>query len=522
VRVFFIISCLFPLIVFGQKPKEWQHLDPEKDNVVGVSTFRAYELMQGKKSKPVLVAIIDNGVDLNHEDLQDQFWRNLGEIPQNGIDDDKDGYIDDINGWNFLGNQKGENIKREQTELSRIYSSLHKKYGDSLKSNLMKADSAGFNHYLKIKTLFEKSVKDKSEEISNYKSMFKYYLYADSLIKLRYPDHQYSQLNLFRLKDTSKKVIQARDFLLDMAEFDLDSQKLSRLIKDNQEDLETRLNPDFNIRSKIVGDNPEDLNDSIYGNNMVNAQNPYHGTGVAGNIGALYNGKGVNGIAKDVRLMIIRALPNGDENDKDVALAIRYAVRHNADIISCSFGKSYSMHPEFVEQAIREAEKAGVLIVHAAGNDGRNNDSVPTYPTGYYSDGKRAANWLSVGASTSEDKSGLVAYFSNYGKASVDVFAPGYELPSCILGNKYDLASGTSTAAPVVSGIAAVLKSYFPELKATELRDIIIKSVYIPKTKLVKLPGNADKLVNFSELSVSGGIANLYRALLLAQSKKQN
>jgi cell wall-associated protease len=520
VKVTFILICLFPFLVLSQTQKEWEHLDPEKDNMLGISTFRAYELLNGKKSNTVVVAIIDNGADLSHEDLLGQFWVNPGEIPGNGIDDDKNGYIDDIHGWNFLGNQKGENIKRENTELTRIYSKLRQKFGNLSDSLIRKKEVVGYNKYLKIKGLYDKSVLDKKSELLGYQILLSKCLIADSLVKDYFKSNSYTQLNLLQLKDTSLKIISSRDLLLDLFSYDLDVQKLSGMVKNCQNDLETRLNPDYNIRNEIIGDNPDDLNDSIYGNNMVDAQNPYHGTGMAGTIAALYNDIGINGVVKNVKLMILRVLPNGDENDKDVALAIKYAVSNKADIISCSFGKSYSMHPEFVEQAIKIAEKAGVLIVHAAGNDGRNNDSIPTYPTGYYSSGERASNWINVGASTSIDNQGIVAYFSNYGKKSVDVFAPGYEVPSCALGNKYDLSSGTSTAAPVVAGVAAVLKAYFPKLSDIEIKDIIIESAYIPKTTRVKLLGSGKDYSNFKDLSVSGGIVNLYNAIIVAQKKQ--
>jgi cell wall-associated protease len=518
-KILLVLICLLPYLSFSQTLKEWQHLDPENDKVLGISTYRAYEFLKNKKSKPVIVAVIDNGADLSHEDLQGQFWVNPGEIPGNGIDDDKNGYIDDIHGWNFLGNSKGENIKRDQTELTRIYASLKNKYSDSASIQILKRDSSAFSFYKKISSLYLASISDKKKEIAIFENMLKSFLNADSIIKARFTDGNYTQLDLFKLKDSSVQVLSARNFLLDMYASEIDKKKLQGYLKNCNDDLATRLNPQFNIRQQIIGDNPDDLQDNIYGNNMVDAQSPYHGTGVSGTIAALYNELGVNGVAKNVKIMVLRILPNGDESDKDVALAIRYAVKNKADIINCSFGKSYSMHPEFVNQAIKEAENAGVLIVHAAGNDGRNNDSILTYPTGFYQDGKRASNWICVGASTLEDNKGIVAYFSNYGKKSVDVFAPGYEVPSCALGSKYDLSSGTSTAAPIVSGIAAVLKSYFPKLKASEIKEIILKSIYKPKTQLIKLPGNNNKIANFKDISASGGIVNLYNAVILAKTK---
>jgi subtilisin family serine protease len=518
-KIFLILIYLLPYLLFSQTLKEWQHLDPEKDKVLGISTIRAYDFLKNKKSKPVIVAVIDNGADIGHEDLKGRFWVNHGEIPGNGIDDDKNGYIDDIHGWNFLGNKKGENIKRDQTELTRIYANLINKYNDSASIQNLQKDSSQYLYHKKIKSAYLTTVSDKKKEISIYENLLKRFLNADSVIKLKFPSGEYSQLDLFRLNDSSAHVLSARNFLLDMYASEIDKQKLLSYIKNCNDDLTTRLNPQFNIRQQIIGDNPDDLQDNVYGNNIVDAQSPYHGTGVSGTIAALYNELGVTGVAKNVKIMVLRILPNGDESDKDVALAIKYAVKNKADIINCSFGKSYSMHPEFVIQAIKEAENAGVLIVHAAGNDGRNNDSIITYPTGFYADGKRAANWICVGASTSEDNKGIVAYFSNYGKKSVDVFAPGYDIPSCALGNKYDVSSGTSTAAPIVSGVAAVLKSYFPKLKANEIKEIILKSAYKPKNQIVKLPGNNNKIANFKNISVSGGIVNLYNAVILAKTE---
>ena len=506
----------------GQVKPEWQHLDPEMDGVLGISTFKAYDLLKDKKADTVIIAVIDNGAELTHEDLQGQFWNNPGEIAGNGLDDDKNGYIDDIHGWNFLGNNKGQNIKRETTELTRIYGNFIKRFGEYPGISDFKNDSTVYKKYLEFKKRYEKSVNEKNDEIHLYQNILAKYLYADSVIKHYLKLETYTQLDLFGIKDSVKLIVESRNFLLDIYSADLTIQKIKSIIQNNLEDLKTRLNPEFSVRQEIIGDNPEDINDDDYGNNMVDAQGPYHGTGVAGTIAALWNGKGINGVARHVKLMILRVLPNGDERDKDVALAIRYAVKNRAQIINCSFGKSYSSNPEFVIHAIRAAEENNVLIVHAAGNDGRNNDSIPTYPTGYYSKGKRAGNWISVGATNARDNSGILAYFSNYGKESVDVFAPGVDIPSCALGSKYDQASGTSTAAPIVSGIAAVLKSYFPKLTAIQIKNIIVESVYIPKTSMVKLPGNRNTLVFFRDLSVSGGIANLEKAIQLALQKCGN
>jgi cell wall-associated protease len=516
IKRFLFLAFLTPFVLVSQVKTEWQHLDPEKDNVLGISTFMAYEVLKDWHADTVLVAVLDNGAELGHMDLQGQFWVNPGEIPDNGIDDDQNGYVDDIHGWNFLGNSKGENIKREKTELTRIFGNLFNKYSKTTTKKKIDKKSDEYLEYLKIKKLYEESFARKNRAIMIYQDYLQRYKQADSVLRIFFKNLPFGQYELFRIKDTAKVVVSARNFLLDMFSANLDQAKIEGIIQNNLDDLKTRLNPFYKIRESIIGDDPSNLNDTGYGNPMVDAMHPYHGTGVAGTIAALHNDTGIHGVARHVKLMVLRILPNGDEADKDVALAIRYAIRNKASIINCSFGKSYSMYPDFVRQAIKEAEQAGVLIVHAAGNDGRNSDSIPTYPTGFYADGSRAANWISVGASTQKDSRGVAAYFSNYGKRSVDLFAPGFEIPSCVLGSKYDLASGTSTAAPVVTGIAAVLKAYFPFLNAVEIKQLIMESVYKPKTIDVRLPGSRNQMARFGDLSVSGGIANVYRAVNLA------
>jgi len=512
------LICFLPLVVNAQLKTDWQHLDPELDSVLGVSSYRAYEYLKDKKSETVIVAVIDNGAELTHKDLQGQFWRNPNEMPDNGIDDDKNGYIDDIHGWNFLGNQKGVNIKRETKELTRIYAKLREKYGSRGLSVHNQEDSLEYIYYKKIKLEFEKELKKKNDEINLYNLLLANYQKANEILMEHFGKKDYSKEDLKSLKSSESLLNTATAYMFEMLANNLTDKKIKGIIANLEQDLETRLNPFFKIRDEIIGDNPADLSDSIYGNKLVDAMSPYHGTGVAGTIGALWDSVGVNGIAGNVKLMILRVLPNGDERDKDVALAIRYAVRNGADIINCSFGKQYSSYPEFVQQAIKEAEKADILIVHAAGNDSKNNDSIPTFPTGYYQDGSKALNWLSVGASGSKDDENLVAFFSNYGKQSVDIFAPGVDIKSCVLGSKYDWASGTSTATPVVTGIAAVLKSYYPQTTAKQLKEIIIQSSYQPKTKKVYLPGSKE-LAYFKDLSVSGGIVNLYRAILLVDKQ---
>jgi len=520
-RSVLIFLLVLPEVLTSQSKTDWQHLDPENDSVLGVSTIRAYEFLKNRESKPVIVAIIDNGAELTHQDLLGQFWTNTKEIAGNGIDDDKNGYIDDIHGWNFLGNQKGENIKRETTELTRLYGSLSKRFENVDKEHLAKNELKDFETFQKMKQIYLQTLKQKEDEVIIYQNILWNCLQADRIIKELIKKDSYSENDLRNLSDTNFQTVAAAKFMIKIIKAELSISKIEAIIENNKLDLETRLNPAFNIRNEMIGDNPADLKDNKYGNSQIDAQSPYHGTSVAGIIGALHNGFGIDGIAKNVKLMILRVLPNGDERDKDVALAILYAVNNGADIINCSFGKPFSSHPEFVEYAMKKAERAGVLIVHASGNYGQNNDSIPAYPTGYYANGTRAKNWINVGACHSKDDENIIASFSNYGKKSVDIFAPGVDINSCALNSKYESGSGTSIAAPIVSGIAAVLKSYYPKLSAVQIKEIIIQSAWQPKTEKTILVGQAKKELKLKDISVSGGIANLYRSILFIESKKK-
>lgn len=472
-----IISLIFifavPFSTFSQDSCCWYHLDPENDQVMGISTYRAYEYLKGRHADTVIVAVIDNGAEITHKDLKDVIWTNKGEIPGNGIDDDKNGYIDDIHGWNFLGNNREQNLKRDNTSLTRMYARLEAEYNNS--NGLMTEDDY---------TLYQKVCKEYFLEVDRN---------IDWLNKL------YQKKEDFLKKGTVVPIA------------------LQKKINDLKEDLNTRLNPQCSNRKDIVGDDPDNRLDSIYGNNMIDAGGPYHGTGVAGIIGAVDHNTGIHGVARHVKLMILRIVPNGDERDKDVALAILYAVRNGASVINCSFAKEYSEHPEFVQQAIREAEARGVLIVHGAGNKFNNNDIHPYYPEGKTGGEEIAPNWINAGASNKEYNEHLISWFSNYGKKTVDVFAPGEGIMSLALNNGYSSGSGTSLAAPIVSGIAAELKSYYPHLTAVQLKQIIVKSVFpLDDLEVQLFDRPCGESVKVKDLCVSGGIVNFYRAVLLA------
>jgi subtilisin family serine protease len=264
-----------------------------------------------------------------------------------------------------------------------------------------------------------------------------------------------------------------------------------------------------------VGDNPADLSERVYGSADVMGPDATHGTHVAGIIAAARgNGVGVDGIAPRVQIMAVRVVPDGDEHDKDVANGIRYAVDNGAQIINMSFGKAFSPHKSAVDEAVKYAESKGVLLIHAAGNDGEDLGENPSFPTRAYEGGGSAANWIEVGASSWKVDS-LATTFSNYGRGQVDLFAPGLDILSTVPGGGFERQDGTSMAAPVVTGVAALLMAYFPDLKAADVKRILLASVSPFGDRNVARPGNGPA-VRFGELSATGGVVNAFSAIRMA------
>jgi subtilisin family serine protease len=525
------LSVLFGVIsavpVWGQETptrgsKDWHLRDPESDHAAGVSVERTYgTLLKGQPSQKVLVAVIDTGIDINHEDLQGMIWTNPHEIPENGIDDDHNGYIDDVHGWNFIGG-KGGNVTEDTGEITREYVRLKSLFDSIPESKLRRKQKAEYDRYLRIKKTFEKTRADNQREYQAYKSLYRNLTESvDTLKKILHAPH----LNAAAL-DTFKTDVPALlfakgytlRFLRRMGEqVEIDSllHEIKVAVDYYRVVVEYNYNPDFDSR-RMVGDDSNNLHERYYGNNDVMGPDPEHGTHVAGIIAANRNNNiGIKGIADQVTILPIRAVPpNGDERDKDVANAIRYAVDNGAMIINMSFGKSFSPGKQVVDEAVHYAEQKGVLLVHAAGNDGQNVDEKVDYPSRYYLSGKEAGNWLEVAASGREE-SNFVATFTNYGKKTVDVFAPGVDIYSSVPGNKYKNESGTSMASPVAAGVAALLKSYFPDLTAVELREIIVNSSRKMDGIRVNRPGGGKTELN--ALSRSGGLVNAYEAVRLAR-----
>jgi cell wall-associated protease len=507
-----------PLAVVKKVPvsendlKRWSHLDLIKDSIPGMSVDRAYtELLQGKTGQKVIVGIVDSGVDIEHEDLKGMIWTNLKEIPGNGIDDDKNGFIDDVHGWNFLGDAVHENL-----ELTRII----KKKDDG---------SADYKNALaQYNEKYDKALKDKQQ--------VDFLLEVHGIIKKELNKTTYKIEDLDAVTSTDPKVSRSKMIMTQIftnagPTFDPEAE-LEEYREQVYDELNYNLNKEYDGR-KIVGDNPEDIKNNHYGNNVVfgpDKEKALHGTHVAGIIAQVRgNNLGGDGISNNVEILTVRAVPDGDEYDKDIALAIRYAVDNGAKVINGSFGKSFSPHKQWVYDAIKYAAKKDVLIVHAAGNDGYNIDETKNinYPNDSQDNIKEFAdNVITIGAINKEYGENVVAPFSNFGKINVDVFAPGEEIYATVPNNKYKYLQGTSMASPNAAGVAALIRSYYPKLKASEIKRILMESgVALPSMVVLgESPNPDDKAapVSSTESSKTAKMVNAYNALLMAEkmSKK--
>ncbi len=479
----------------------WSHLDLIKDTIPGMSVNKAYaELIKNKKGKTVIVAVIDSATDIDHEDLDDVLWVNKDEIPNNGKDDDNNGYIDDIHGWNFIGD-----TYYEQLEYVRLLAS-----GDRSNPRYTEAEEMYNNQYQKYSELKTRSSKLLQEVIK-----------ADDAISKHLKKNVYTQKEVLAIKtedETLQNSVALISYVLGLDYKTVEAFK--NAVEDDLVTINTRLDYHLNknFKGRKVNDNPNDLSDVGYGNNnpRPTVTTESHGTHVSGIILAERdNNKGIKGIANNAKLMAIRSTPNGDERDKDVALAIRYAADNGAKIINMSFGKSFSPQSDWVRDAIVYAASKDVLIVHGAGNDGHNIDEHNNYPNDAIGiDSEVTDNFISVGALTPRYGSSMVADYSNYGKINVDVFAPGSEIYSSIPENKYKRQNGTSMSAPNVSGVAALIRSQYPNLTAPQVKQIIMDSGLPINTKVVV--GKSKTVENLTDISKSGKIVNAYNALIMA------
>lgn len=526
----FWISITFPVVSQqlpnGPIPKDWFMKDPETDRVQGISAEKAYQtLLRDQPSRTIIVAVIDSGVDIEHEDLQTVIWTNEDEIPDNGIDDDNNGYIDDVHGWNFIGGKDG-NVNQDTDEFTRAYVKLKKQFEGVDEKKISKKDKPAYEEYLKAKQRFEKLVADNKEQYELYNNLYQNVKLSVDTLKVLLMTDSLTQELVQSFESSEPNLLFAKGFVLNIfrnigPENSIEEfvSELKEASEHYQQIVEYGYNENFDPRS-IVGDNYSDPYEKGYGNNDVKGPDAMHGTHVAGIIAAdRKNNIGIKGIADNVKIMSVRTVPNGDERDKDVANAILYAVDNGAHIINMSFGKSTSPRKEVVDKAVKYAEQKGVLLIHAAGNDSDDIDIKRDFPTRFYADGSEAKNWLEVGASSWGADSDFVGSFSNYGKKSVDLFAPGVEIYSTVPDNKYKDLNGTSMASPVTAGVVAVIMSYFPEFTVLEVKEIIRQSTRKFDNLKINTPGGKGE-IEFTQMSSTGGLINLYEAIKLAQELK--
>ncbi|WP_274474967.1 S8 family peptidase [Mangrovimonas aestuarii] len=487
---------------------KWGHLDLVIDTIPGMSVEKAYAEIINNLDAPksdVIVAVIDSGIDIEHEDLNDVLWTNEDEIPNNGIDDDKNGFVDDIHGWNFLGDGYDE-----QLEYVRIVAS-----GDT-----------SHPAYEEAKAEYEKEIQETTARKMQYEQIYQALIQADAKVSEHLGKENYTKEDIAGITTEDAELQQSIAVISQIYGFGFDN--ISDAKKDLKGGLEYfsdklnyNINKDFNGRK--TGDNVNDLTDVGYGNGnvMPTEKGESHGTHVAGIIAAERgNGLGADGVANHVKIMSVRAVPNGDEYDKDIALAIRYAVDNGAKIINGSFGKYYSTHSDWVRDAITYAGEHDVLFVNAAGNEGDDLDKKACYPNDQVNNGAEVSEtFITVGALAPKYGKEMVAGFSNYGKINVDVFAPGASIYSTTPENEYDTKGGTSMAAPAVAGVAALIRTYFPKLSAAQVKQILMDSGLAVHQDVI-VGGDASNVQPFGDLVKSGKMVNAYNALIMASQMK--
>lgn len=524
------------LIISVAQDMEWMLHGTDSTNGANVTPIYENNMIRMPENK-VIVAVIDGGVDPTHEDLQNVMWVNPREIPGNRQDDDHNGYADDIFGWNFIGGPDGRNVDQDTYEITRLYVELRKKYADANLESLKKKERAEYETYLSYKEKIEEEAekaRNQYQEIENQKVFINNFLDMTRTVVGTNQEISVQSVNELK-KETNgshAQVLAVLDNILQntgqsFSNYEAFESFILEDFEDGARHFESKFkygyNPDFDPRG-IVQDDYSNKTQKYYGNSDIAGPDAFHGTFVAGIIGAdRHNNIGMKGISDQVEIMGVRVVPDGDERDKDVANGIIYAVDNGAKVINMSFGKGQSPDKKLVDQAVKYAMKHDVLLVHAAGNSSKNIDIEENYPTdlyekrGLFGKKKYAKAWLEVGALGRLADENSVASFSNYGQKNVDIFAPGHLVYSTMPGNKYKAASGTSFAAPVVAGVAAIIRANFPEFSAEEVKQIIMDSGDSIDVPVIQ-PGTGEK-VNFSTLSVSGKRVNAYEAYRLAEQR---
>ncbi len=536
-----LVSTLLLLIIcslggFSQEKEELKnwHLQDFTSEQRGINVEKVYQELLADKSPQatIVVAVIDSGVDINHEDLKELVWVNTDEIPDNNIDDDRNGYVDDVNGWNFLGNANGDMVNNDNLEVSRLYKKYSTKFEGKTEDDLSKNDLDQWNEFQRVKKDFEEGKLKAQKSLQSFQNFKASYDVVMQFFESKLGE-DFTKEDALAYKPENEDEAEIQGFYSYISENGVDQEYMESYEEYVSKQADWYYNENVDVRRDIIKDNPNDIYERGYGNGNVIGGDPSHGTHVAGIIGAVRNnGIGMNGIANHIQIMSVRTVPGGDEHDKDVANAIRYAVDNGARVINMSFGKAYSPNEEAVAKAIQYAEDHDVILIHAAGNDSQNLDETNNFPTNQskYIRGK-VKTYLTVGASSIHANEEFVADFSNYGNNNVDIFAPGVDIYSTYPNDEYHFNNGTSMAAPTVSGVAALILSYFPDLKGREVTKIITQTAKELPYEKVYLPGSGGEneegeevsktSVNFEDLSKTDGLLDAFEAIKLADKKSK-
>ncbi len=506
-----------------EEKKDWHFKDIYTDSVPGISLYKAHDFIKNKKKEEIIVAVIDLEVNINHKDLKNRTWVNTNEIPNNGIDDDNNGYIDDIHGWNFLGTTEKDSVLYQHSESLRIVEKYRKAFEGKQLSIIDSNQIANFKLYRKAQSFYESKYKEAKENAAYFRGFKQRYLKLIDTMYVLFKTKEFSiaQLDSLKEKSTDSIILNKIGSTRYCVENGIDEKWVNKVIKLHS-NRETKI---YNSKHKdrLTKDDPFNITDTNYGNNNVRGTRKMsHGTKVAGLIAATRNNDyGIDGINDQAKIMSVIVSANGNEYDKDIALGIRYAVDNGAKIINLSIGKEFSMNEEWITEAIKYAELKDVLLISSAGNESINLDNSDAfyYPSDMDKNKNEISNNFIVVGSSNYTKE-IVSNFSNYGQTTVDIFAPGEDM-KVITRKSYTIDSGTSLSCAVVSGIASLIRSYYPNLSARKVKEIILKSglsvdadVYLPLPEGQKRNPNK---VPFSSLSKSGKIVNAYNALLMAE-----
>ncbi|WP_437369919.1 S8 family serine peptidase [Maribacter litoralis] len=502
--------------------ENWLIKDIQKDTIPGISLSKAAEeLLIDKNGTDVIVAIIDMPIKIDHKALKNNIWKNTNEIAGNHIDDDQNGYIDDIHGWNFIGNSKNENIIFMHYEFTRFL--IAEKMGLPLRPKLA-------SQLPRAQKVYNERMEYAEENLLRVKKMDSFYYSTKNTLSSLFPDRIINDDKLDSLSLSNPELQEAIELHRMYQDENIDDSYVNNMMLKAEKRIDIQLNLDYDDRA-IIGDDVNNLNNRDYGNNNVshNTEILTHGTKMAGVIVSSFGEESLQDIMKHIKIMPLPISGLGGENDKDMALAIRYAADNGANIINISSGKYFSLHEDWVHDAIKYAESKDVLIVVSSGNVGIDLDAEPKYrypndnsPTGHT---EISNNFMRIGTSNYTLDSTFVHPATNYGKTEVDIFAPGEEIytATSIKNEDYAYGSGTSEAAAVVSKSAAIIKCYYPKLKAHQIKDILLKTG-VQYNIEVSMKDSSDNNIKipFNELSKTGSVVNVYNALILAESLSSN